>query len=154
MKTQKGFTLIELMIVIAIVGILASVAIPQYTTYTTRAEVSNSLALTQGPKLAIAEYHARRGELPDGTENSNNLMTQLGYTPGTNILDTAKGGVVSIVVSGTGTITVTMDSVENGAPKDVENSAYDVIPDDSSGSVEFSTAPASSGTAMNAKFIP
>lgn len=55
MKMQKGFTLIELMIVVAIVGILAAVAIPAYSDYTTRAKVSEGLALAQGMKTTLAE---------------------------------------------------------------------------------------------------
>jgi type IV pilus assembly protein PilA len=65
MKLQKGFTLIELMIVIAIIGILASVAIPQYKTYTTRAKTSPELVGGVRPlQLALAEYAASELALP------------------------------------------------------------------------------------------
>ncbi|CUS41973.1 Type IV pilin PilA [hydrothermal vent metagenome] len=65
MKAQKGFTLIELMIVIAIIGILASVAIPQYKTYTTRAKTSPELVGGVRPlQLALAEYAASELALP------------------------------------------------------------------------------------------
>jgi type IV pilus assembly protein PilA len=65
MKTiQKGFTLIELMIVIAIIGILAAIAIPAYQNYTIRAQVTEGLSLAAGWKTAISEYYAQNGSFP------------------------------------------------------------------------------------------
>src|ERR1019366_705770 len=65
MKTmQKGFTLIELMIVIAIIGILAAIAIPAYQNYTIRAQVTEGVSLAAGWKTAISEYYAQNGAFP------------------------------------------------------------------------------------------
>jgi type IV pilus assembly protein PilA len=65
MKTiQKGFTLIELMIVIAIIGILAAIAIPAYQNYTIRAQVTEGLSLAAGWKTGISEYYAQNGTFP------------------------------------------------------------------------------------------
>lgn len=66
-QIQKGFTLIELMIVIAIIGILAAVALPAYQDYTTRAKVSEILAAAAETKTSLAEYTSARSELPPAT---------------------------------------------------------------------------------------
>ena len=64
MKKQQGFTLIELMIVVAIIGILAAIAIPAYQDYTIRAQVSEGLNLSGGAKAAVTEYFQDRGSMP------------------------------------------------------------------------------------------
>ena len=64
MKKQQGFTLIELMIVVAIIGILAAIAIPAYQDYTIRAQVSEGLNLSGAAKAAVTEYYQDRGDFP------------------------------------------------------------------------------------------
>jgi len=66
-KVQQGFTLIELMIVIAIIGILAAIALPAYQDYTVRAKVSEILSLQNGVKINIAESYTSEGSMPVAT---------------------------------------------------------------------------------------
>ncbi|HVC37604.1 MAG TPA: pilin [Gammaproteobacteria bacterium] len=75
-KAQKGFTLIELMIVIAIIGILAAIAIPQYQDYVTRSKVTEGLNLAAAAKTAVAETFQAKGSMPTtGTNASFGLPT-------------------------------------------------------------------------------
>ncbi|MDR1662653.1 MAG: prepilin-type N-terminal cleavage/methylation domain-containing protein, partial [Azoarcus sp.] len=67
-RVQQGFTLIELMIVVAIIGILAAIALPAYQDYTARAQMSEGFSLAGGQKLAVSEYHSNYGHYP--TDNS------------------------------------------------------------------------------------
>lgn len=68
-QQQGGFTLIELMIVVAIIGLLASVALPAFETYTTKAKVSEGLVATTWAKTAVTVYFQLNGELPPGGDN-------------------------------------------------------------------------------------
>ncbi|HHR3548011.1 TPA: pilin [Neisseria gonorrhoeae] len=96
---QKGFTLIELMIVIAIVGILAAVALPAYQDYTARAQVSEAILLAEGQKSAVTEYYLNNGEWPE-----NN--TSAGVASASDI----KGKYVKEVKVEKGVVTATMAS--------------------------------------------
>ncbi|HFA5087523.1 TPA: pilin, partial [Neisseria gonorrhoeae] len=96
---QKGFTLIELMIVIAIVGILAAVALPAYQDYTARAQVSEAILLAEGQKSAVTEYYLNHGIWPKDN-------TSAGVASSSSI----KGKYVKSVTVTNGVVTATMNS--------------------------------------------
>jgi len=91
-KTQGGFTLIELMIVIALVGILAAIALPAYQDYTVRAKVSEALANLAEAKTTIAEYYAANNRLPPdsttagiNTNPDTDIVASIQYTSTGNL---------------------------------------------------------------------
>ncbi|WP_434679692.1 pilin [Pseudomonas sp. R1-18] len=100
MNTQKGFTLIELMIVVAIVGILAAVALPAYQDYTIRAQVAELMGLTDGAKVAVTETYQSTGALP-----GDNAAAGFGGATGRY--------TASVVVGAAGVITATADNVNS-----------------------------------------
>jgi type IV pilus assembly protein PilA len=100
---QKGFTLIELMIVIAIIGILAAIAIPAYQNYTIRSQVTEGLSLADGWKTSISEFYAQNGSFPSGFSTAANVPAGDIAVSGASV-----GKYVSaITVSGVGNIVVT-----------------------------------------------
>ncbi len=85
-QMQKGFTLIELMIVVAIIGILAAIAIPAYQNYTIRAQVTEGLTLGDGWKTAISEFYANSGAMPANTAALTGTTASTGkYVTGVNV---------------------------------------------------------------------
>jgi type IV pilus assembly protein PilA len=90
MKNQKGFTLIELMIVVAIIAILAAIAISQYQDYVIRSQVSEGSSLADGVKTAIGEFYNNYGHMPNAVGNDNSSLG-LAY-PG-SIIGTYVGSV-------------------------------------------------------------
>ncbi|MBH6254283.1 pilin [Neisseria meningitidis] len=121
---QKGFTLIELMIVIAIVGILAAVALPAYQDYTARAQVSEAILLAEGQKSAVTEYYLNHGEWP-----SNN--TSAGVATSTDI----KGKYVKEVKVANGVITAEMKS--SGVNKEIQGKKLSLWAKRQDGSVKW-----------------
>jgi type IV pilus assembly protein PilA len=139
--SQQGFTLIELMIVVAIIGILAAVALPAYQDYTARSQVSEALSLSSGAKGAVTEYWTNKGTFP-----TNNTSA------GLSVAASITGKYVSTVSVGTGgVITATMKSAGSVA-KGIEGGQLALSPLTSAGSIKWVCK--AGATALQAKFLP
>lgn len=136
-KAQKGFTLIELMIAVAIVGILSAVALPAYQDYTIRAQVTEGVSLAGGAKAFVAEYHSNKGDFPDADAAAE--------YPG------ATGKYVSEVTIGEdGVITATFGGDANS---NISGEAITLTPTvESNGNLSWECAAAAE--TMEAKYLP
>ncbi|HEZ8093982.1 TPA: pilin, partial [Neisseria gonorrhoeae] len=121
---QKGFTLIELMIVIAIVGILAAVALPAYQDYTARAQVSEAILLAEGQKSAVTEYYLNNGEWPKNNDEA-----------GVASSGEIKGKYVESVTVTNGVVTAEMKS--DGVNKEIKGKRLSLWAKRQAGSVKW-----------------
>ena len=143
---QKGFTLIELMIVIAIIGILAVIALPAYQDYTARAQVSEAISLMEGQKSAIVEYYADKGDWPKDNKAA-------GIAAATDI----KGKYVAKVNVADGVLTATMK--DKDVNKDIQNATISLSPEitnkaaNSKGSFTWTCTPGKT-KGVDTKFLP
>ena len=148
-NTQSGFTLIELMIVIAIIGILASVAIPQYQVYTQRTEATTALSSIRTVQLAVQEYYSVNGELPekfaDLASTGINTAALNEIAAGTSLIS----GVA--VADRTAAITITFDA---NATASLANATLIVTPTESENVITFGIATGAAGGTLDIKYRP
>jgi len=114
-KVQQGFTLIELMIVIAILGILMAIAIPAYQDYTVRAKVSEGLNVAGAAKLAVAETFQSDGNWP--TNNADAGLAPANSIQGNNVASvTISGSTISVAYNNDSNIDTDVLILKAGAP--------------------------------------
>ena len=142
MKTmQKGFTLIELMIVVAIIAILAAIALPAYQNYTVRAKVSELIVAADACKTSVAEYYQTQGTLPPSLISAGCSNQQTQYVGG-------------ITMPAAGTIVVTASQDPGLAT--AKGQKFYLVPTagaDSSQPLQWSCNTAA-GTTIDPKYLP
>jgi type IV pilus assembly protein PilA len=132
-KNAKGFTLIELMIVVAIIGILAAIALPAYQDFTKRGHVTEGLSLAAGAKAAVTEYYSTQSVFPADNAEA-----------GIAVANTITGNAVESVTVEDGVITVLFGS-------QVDDASLTLSPTDETGSISWICA---AGTDMEAAWLP
>lgn len=146
---QAGFTLIELMITVAIVAVLAAIALPAYQDYVLRAKVSEGLVLSSATKISVADAHASDGDFP--TNNADAGVAPATSIKGNAITSIGVGNASGVGGAGLGIIYITLDADVGGSPT-MNSAVLTLTPADGSGSIVWTCAIAADTTRY--KYVP
>jgi len=138
---QRGFTLIELMIVVAIIAILAAIAIPAYQNYLIRTQVTEGMSLATGAKAAVWDFYSNTGRYPDGNKSA-------GLPPATSI----NGNYVAQVDVAGGKITATFNDTNSNAA--IHDKTLVLSPNTGGATILWTCNPAGSADAVDPKYLP
>lgn len=146
-KTQKGFTLIELMITVAIVGILAAVALPAYQNYTIRAQAAEAVSLAGGLQTAVAEYYANNGTMPTSNDTAGTATAvQMASPTGKYVATEAVGAA--------GVITATFSNASPTNAK-LQGGVVSLKPTaDANGNISWTCGATADGTTVSKQYLP
>ena len=141
-QLQQGFTLIELMIVVAIIGILAAIAIPAYQNYTIRAQVSEGMSLAGGVQTAMSEYYTNTGTWPTNDQGGIPAATSI------------TGNYVSKVTVSGGKISIAYGQTKANTAIQSDILTFSAIATSTSGSIQWICGSSTAGTNIPKQYLP
>lgn len=139
---QRGFTLIELMIVVAIIAILAAIAIPAYQNYLIRAQVTEGMSLATGAKAAVWDFYSNTGRYPPSNESAG-----LPSNP-----SSIAGKYVQSVTVASGKITATFNNADANAA--IHGKTLVLSPNSGGDTIVWTCNPAGTANAVDPKYLP